>query len=166
MKLLSILFLVAVIGLAAMRARAGSQSPGEKVIRGPASEVYDPARDPSRDLAVAVMQASWAGKRILLEVGGQWCSWCHTLDTFFAADRRLLDYRDNNFIVLKVNVSQENENKPFLSNYPKIPGYPHLFVLTPEGKLLHSQDTSELERGQSYNRDKLEAFLKKWAPPA
>jgi thioredoxin-related protein len=165
MKKLSTLFLLGVVGLIAPRGISGRQNRAE-ARPGPApAGVYDPARDPSHDLAEAVMQASWSGKRILLEVGGEWCSWCHSLDAFFASNRGLLDFRDDNFIVLKVNVSPENKNESFLSNYPKIPGYPHLFVLTPDGKLLYSQDTSELELGQSYNRDKVEAFLKKWSPP-
>jgi hypothetical protein len=69
-----------------------------------------------------------------------------------------------NFIVLKINYSKENENKEFLSKYPKIPGYPHLFVLDKNGKLLCSQDTSQLEKGRGHDRDKVFAFLKKWAP--
>jgi hypothetical protein len=42
--------------------------------------------------------------------------------------------------------------------------YPHLFVLDQDGMLLHSQDTSVLEEGPSYNLDKMTGFLKKWAP--
>jgi hypothetical protein len=33
---------------------------------------YDPAADPAQDLADTVAQASLTGKRILLEIGGQW----------------------------------------------------------------------------------------------
>jgi hypothetical protein len=33
---------------------------------------YDVERDPSQDLADAVRNASASGKRILLEVGGEW----------------------------------------------------------------------------------------------
>jgi len=37
-------------------------------------------------------------------------------------------------------------------------------VLNEDGKLLHSQDTSQLERGKSYDLEKFFTFLKKWAP--
>jgi hypothetical protein len=63
-----------------------------------------------------------------------------------------------------VNVSPENENKAVLSRYPEIKGYPHLFVLEEDGELLHSQDTSPLELGASYDLQKLFTFLRKWAP--
>ena len=51
------------------------------------------------------------------------------------------------------------ENKLFLSAYPEIKGYPHLFVLDSTGKLLYSQDTSALEKGEGYDLRKFTAFL-------
>jgi hypothetical protein len=51
-----------------------------------------------------------------------------------------------------------------LSRYPKIPGYPHLFVLDSTGKFLHSQGTGELEVGDHHDREKVLSFLKAWAP--
>ena len=65
---------------------------------------------------------------------------------------------------MKVNYSEENENKAVPSAYPEIKGYPHLFVLDADGKLLHSQFTGELEKGKGYDRAKFFAFLKDWAP--
>jgi hypothetical protein len=65
---------------------------------------------------------------------------------------------------LKINYSPDNKNTAFLSKYPAIPGYPHLFVLESDGTLLQSQDTSPLEEGGSYNLDRMIAFLNKWAP--
>jgi thioredoxin-related protein len=126
---------------------------------------YDPKRNAADDIQDAIKEAQRTNKRILLEVGGQWCSWCHTLDRFFQANADLLLLRDKNFVVVKINFSEDNENKDFLSKYPPIPGYPHLFVLDSEGKLLHSQDTSVLESGRSYSLERLTAFLTDWAPP-
>jgi thiol:disulfide interchange protein len=125
---------------------------------------YDPKRDAAQDIQDAIKEAQRTNKRILLEVGGEWCGWCHTLDRFFQANPDLLFLRDKNFVTVKINFSGDNENKELLSHYPAIPGYPHIFVLDAEGKLLHSQDTSELESGKSYNLEKLTAFLTNWAP--
>ena len=36
---------------------------------------YDPKRDPAADLKTAMAEAQRGGKRILLEVGGEWCPW-------------------------------------------------------------------------------------------
>jgi thioredoxin-related protein len=112
---------------------------------------YDPKRDAAQDIQDAIKEAQRTNRRILVEVGGEWCSWCHTLDRFFQVNPDLLLLRDKNFVTVKINFSTDNENKELLSHYPAIPGYPHIFVLDAEGRLLRSQDTSELESGKSYN---------------
>jgi hypothetical protein len=70
--------------------------------------------------------------------------------------------RKRKFIVVKVNWSPENQNEAVLSEYPRISGYPHLFVLDKKGKLLHSEDTGLLESGDHHDHDKVIAFLKEW----
>jgi thiol:disulfide interchange protein len=127
-------------------------------------ERFDPTRDAKADLATAVQTAAKSGKNIILDVGGEWCSWCVFMDNFFIKNPDLAKLRDTNYVWVKINFSKENENKEFLSAYPEPAGYPHLFVLDPAGKLLQSQDTSELEEGKGYNLDKFMEFLKKWAP--
>jgi thiol:disulfide interchange protein len=124
---------------------------------------YDPKRDPEKDIQDAVAEAQRTHKRILLEVGGEWCSWCHTMDRYFAQHPTLLEFREQNFVTVRINFSRENENKKLLARYPEIPGYPHLFVLEATGKLLHSQNTEQLESGKSYDLEKFFAFLKRWA---
>lgn len=127
---------------------------------------FDPARDPFADLETAKVEAQRGGKRIMLDVGGEWCSWCHLLDAFMEGDSEIRRFRDAHYVWMKVNFSEDNENTAFLSGYPEIKGYPHLFVLDAEGRLLHSQFTGELEKGKGYDRARFVAFLKKWAPPA
>jgi len=126
---------------------------------------YDPKRDAAQDIQAAIQEAQRTRKRILLEVGGEWCSWCHTLDRFFEAHPDLVLLRDKKFVTVKINFSEENENKELLAHYGRIPGYPHLFVLDSDGKLLHSQDTSPLENGKSYDLQRLTTFLYKWELP-
>lgn len=126
---------------------------------------FDPARDAGRDLRDAVALAGKSGRRVLMDVGGEWCVWCRRLDTLWATNAGLRAYRDSNFVTLKVNWSPENKNVALLSQYPKISGYPHFFVLERDGAFLHSQDTGELEKGKGHDPEKVMAFLKAWAPP-
>lgn len=125
---------------------------------------YDPKRNAAQDLAAAINEAQRTHKNILLEVGGQWCGWCHTLDKFFAANPELAQLRDKNFVTVKVNFSEENENHELLSRFPPISGYPHIFFLDSKDKLLLSQDTGMLENGRSYNLERLTTVLTNWAP--
>ena len=124
---------------------------------------FDPARDAAKDVADAVALAKSQGKRVIVDVGGEWCSWCHTMDRFVAANDDLKSLIESRYVWVKVNYSKENRNEAFLSQWPKIEGYPHLFVLDADGKLLHSEDTSELEAGKSYDKARFVAFAQKWA---
>ncbi len=125
---------------------------------------FDPGRDPSVDLQRAITEAQKEDRNIILDVGGEWCIWCHRIDAFIEGHEEINSFLHNNYIIMKVNYSQENKNEAFLSGYPKISGYPHFFVLDKEGKLLHSQDTGKLEEGKDYNPEKFMAFLSVWAP--
>ncbi|MBB6249634.1 thioredoxin family protein [Nitrospirillum iridis] len=127
---------------------------------------FDPARDAARDVAEAVAQAKAGGKRVLVDVGGEWCVWCHRLDALFTDDARLHALREQGFVTVKVNWSKENKNEALLGQWPKVAGYPHLFVLDADGRLLQSQDTGLLEQDKGYNVDKVAAFLTRWAAPA
>jgi len=126
-------------------------------------EKFDPKRDASKDIKTAVKQAQKNDKRILLDVGGEWCIWCHRLDQFFTDNKDINDLLKGKYIVVKVNYSPENKNEKVLSQYPKIPGYPHIFILDKNGKLIHSQNTGELEKDKGYDREKVIAFLNKWS---
>jgi thioredoxin-related protein len=150
--------LISVLLLAAVWSSANAQS--TKYI--PITK-YDPKRDAAADIRDAIKEAQRTHKRILLEVGGQWCSWCHTLDGFFETHRELTELRDRNFVTVKINFSEENENKEVLSRYGEIPSFPYIFVLESDGKLLLAKNTGDLESGKSYDLEKLTAFLKHWS---
>lgn len=124
---------------------------------------YDPRRDPDKDLAAASEEAKRSNKNVFIVVGVEWCSWCHTLDRFFQEHADLATLRDKNYAVMKVSMSQENPNRAFLSRFPRIHGYPHIFILDAQGKLIHSQPTNELEDGRSYNVERFKSFLERFA---
>ena len=45
-------------------------------------------------------------------------------------------------------------------------GFPVFVVLDEEGRVIHIQDSSFLEEGQSYNQEKVLRFFKNWTPKA
>lgn len=127
-------------------------------------EEFDPTRNAAADLQAAITKAKKANKRIILDVGGEWCGWCQFLDYYLIKNKDLAEIIDKNFVWLKVNMSLENENRKFLSKYPEIKNYPHLFVLEKDGTFLHSQDTAELKDRFSFNKQSFTEFLTKWSP--
>ena len=127
------------------------------------SSTYDPKPAPEKDLLLAQAKATRENKRILVIFGGDWCIWCKRLDTFFKEHDDLRKERDDLFVLLKVNMSPLNENWPFLSHYPKIPGYPWIFVLNADGSLQQSFDTDTIEDGgNSYSEHAVKQFLARW----
>jgi thioredoxin-related protein len=123
---------------------------------------FDPTSNPFDDLKTAMELAKESNKRIILDVGGEWCIWCHRIDAFMHNTEEIKSLLKENYIVLKINYSKENKNEKFLSQYPAVEGYPHFFVLDSGGKLLHSQNTGELEKEKDYDKEKFVAFLNKW----
>ncbi len=165
----SLLIIVAIVlgTVSAFGQRGPTTGPSAKVDPGKPAftrEKFDPTRDPKIDLQKAIVTAAKDGKRIILDVGGEWCGWCVYMDKFIAQNAELAKLQGDGFVWVKVNFSEANENKVFLSPYPEPTGFPHLYVLDETGKLLHSEDTSRLEKGEIYHLAKFTAFLKEWSP--
>ncbi|WP_429160025.1 thioredoxin family protein [Aeromonas media] len=123
------------------------------------SQGYDEQRDPARDLAAATAKAQSEGKKVLLLVGGEWCSWCQEMNRFLDREPALASQFNQTFVVVKVNVSKANKNEPFLKRYPEYLGVPHFYVLDARGKLLESFNTGLLEKGKSYDEARFGKFI-------
>jgi hypothetical protein len=125
---------------------------------------YDPRRNALQDVQNAIREANQTRRNVLLEVGGEWCVWCHTLDRMFQEHAELSQLRDANFVTVLVNESHENNNEALLKRLPKMSGAPHLFVLDQYGKLLVSETSSDLEEGRGYSARRIGDFLLRWSP--
>lgn len=155
---ISCALLIALLAVPSSRIAAQLTADGQPV------STFDPNANPVADLNTAIAEAQDTHRRILLDVGGQWCIWCKYLDQFFDSHPDLKALRDRNYVWVKINFSRDNENKRFLAQYPHISGYPHIFVLDTGGHFVHSQDTSSLENGHdSYSPDRMKEFLNRWA---
>lgn len=139
-----------------------SAPPGKSTPRFYTVDVYGEERDVEEDLKMTTARAASEKKRILLQVGGDWCGWCKRLTAFIESEAPVRSSLEKNYLLMKVTWTQKQPNEAFLSKYPKIVGYPHLFVLDADGNLLHSQDTSPLEEGSGYNQERVLAFLEDW----
>ncbi len=124
---------------------------------------YDPKRDAFQDGRDAIRLAKETNRRILIEVGGDWCKWCHLLDRFLNKNPDVKKQLHQTFVFLKVNVSDENENIDFLKVFPQPLGYPHMYVTQSNGKLLVSKDTAQLQVNHKYSVKRFKAFFKRWA---
>ena len=130
---------------------------------GPAyGQWYDPARDPVADFKAAAGDAARQDKLVLMILGGDWCSWCHRLDKFISSRPELDKRLHEQFVVMKVNFSEDNENEAFISALPEFLGYPHFFIAGADQTIIGAQNTGLLEDGESYSQEAIEAFLTEW----
>lgn len=130
--------------------------------------IYNPAADAKADIAAAVKQAAKQHKNVLLQIGGNWCSWCIRFNEQVTTDTTLDKYLNDNYVVLHVNYSKENQNEEVLAKlgYPQRFGFPVFIVLDSQGTRLNTQNSEYLEEGKGYNRDKILDFFKSWSPTA
>jgi thioredoxin-related protein len=47
--------------------------------------------------------AKQSGKKILVDVYTDWCSWCKTMDAKTYSDKNVVDYLEKNFVIIKLN---------------------------------------------------------------
>ena len=123
---------------------------------------YDPNRNALQDGRDAIKLAKSTNRRILIEVGGEWCKWCHVLDRFLNNNVEIKKQLHQTFVLLKVNVSDENDNHEFLKVFPRVLGYPHIFVTESNGNLLLSKDISQFFVNGDYSVEQFEAFFKRF----
>lgn len=126
------------------------------------SKVYDDKRDPFKDAQAAIMLAQQTQRNVLIEIGGNWCTWCHKMDAFLEKNPNIYQALHNNYVLLKINVSDTNENEAFMKSLPPVQGYPHMYVSTNTGQMLLSKDTAELLDDLEYSAEYWLSFLEKW----
>ena len=129
------------------------------------SQHYDPARDPFADGRAALKLARDTHRRVLIEVGGDWCRWCHVLDKFLDENQQLREQLHRHFVILKVNVSDENDNAEFMAGFPKPLGYPLMYINEADGTIIFSKDTADLQENSRYSVQRFQQFIDKWKLP-
>jgi thiol:disulfide interchange protein len=130
------------------------------------SKVYDEKSDPFKDANAAIKLAKETQRNVLIEIGGNWCTWCKKMDAFLGKNPEVYKKLHDEFVLLKVSVSDSNENEAFMKSLPPVLGYPHMYVSTSSGKMILSKDTAELLNGEEYSKSQWLTFLNKWKSSA
>ena len=126
------------------------------------SQVYDEQRDPFSDANAALTLAQKTNRNVLIEIGGNWCTWCHKMDAFLLENPSVYQALHSKYVLLKISVSDANENESFMKSLPPVLGYPHMYVSTASGKMLLSKDTAELQDDNGYSKEIWLTFLNQW----
>lgn len=132
-------------------------------------KLYNPQADAAADIEAAVKKAAAENKFVILQGGGNWCSWCIEFARFCKADTQIDSLLNSSFVWYHPNYSKENNNKPVFAKYgyPQRFGFPVFIILNGKGERIHTQNSEYLEDGKkSYDKKKIMAFLEAWTPKA
>ena|SRR5688572_15220516 len=125
-----------------------------------------PEEKAETEITKAISEAKKSSKHVLIQIGGNWCSWCIRFHEFVSKDAQLDSLMNANYIVYRLNYSKENYNAKILTkyNFPQRFGFPVFLILDSEGNLLHTQNSWYLEDGKtSYEREKVKSFFTEWS---
>ena len=162
-------FLALMLFFALLPVAAGAQDGMKKV--------YDEQVNQLTQIDQAVKQAKADGKFVVCQVGGNWCPWCLRFADFITKDAEIAKLVKDNFVYIHVDYSpksfkedparkERSEKMMKRHGNPGRFGYPVFVVLDGKGKVLHTQDSSFLEEGKGYSKDKVVRFFKNWTPKA
>lgn len=128
------------------------------------ASLYNPFENADSALSIIQAQAAKEGKHVLIQLGGNWCSWCLEFNRFVKSDAQLDSIVKANYLVYHLNYSKENKNKKLLTQFqfPNRFGFPVWVILDSKGKQIHTQNSSYLEKDKSYNKEKVMDFLLDW----
>lgn len=139
-------------------------------------KVYDETINPLEQIDRATAKARADGKFTVCQVGGNWCPWCLRFADFVANDTAISSMISDNYEYIHVNYNprksggeaQQRQAEALMKRLDNCGrfGFPVFVVLDADGRVLHIQDSSFLEEGRGYNREKVLRFLKNWTPAA
>ncbi len=131
-------------------------------------KLYNPLADAEKDIQKAVEQARISGKHVFIQIGGNWCVWCHRFNETVMNNDTLRGILNHSYVPLHVNYSPENKNEKVLASlgYPQRFGFPVFVILDRNGNRLHTQNSAYLEDGKGHNSTEIFKFLYSWTPTA
>lgn len=131
-------------------------------------KLYTPEANAEKEIKDAVKLAKDQGKHVLIQIGGNWCIWCARFNDFISSDKSIDSLVNNNYVVCHLNYSKENKNEALLAKYgyPQRFGFPVFLILDGKGNLLHTQNSSYLEKEKSYSKENVTGFFNDWTPKA
>ncbi|AWM41355.1 thiol:disulfide interchange protein precursor [Gemmata obscuriglobus] len=130
-----------------------------------AVKVYDEKADAKALIEAALVSAKRENRRVLVQWGGNWCSWCLLLHNKFTTDRALAKTLRYEYDVVHIDSKNTDLLKKYnvdLSNA----GVPFLTVLNADGTVLVNQPTEPFETKEDgkngHDAKKLQEFLDRY----
>jgi thiol-disulfide isomerase/thioredoxin len=126
---------------------------------------YDTSADADHDVARAFAQARTENKRVLIDLGGNWCGDCRVLAGIMELPE-VKHFIDAHYVVVAVDVGRFNRNLQIPARFgitQRLEGVPSVLIADPQGTLINAGHTAALADARSMSPQDIVNWLASWA---
>lgn len=126
---------------------------------------YDEHADANKAVAAAFDRAKKSRKRVLIDLGGNWCVDCVVLANFLKLPE-MHRFMDAHYEMVAVDVGRFDHNLQIPARFgltARLKGVPVLLIATPDGKLVNGNDVFATADASTMTPRALADYLAKYA---
>jgi len=126
---------------------------------------FDSAADADADVDAAVTRARRSHKRVLIDLGGNWCADCRILAGLMERPE-MRAFLSAHYEIVSVDVGRFNRNLQIPARYgitSRLEGVPAILVVTPDGRLVNGGHISAIQDARHFTPQALADWLAQWA---
>ena len=126
---------------------------------------YDETANADAQVAAAFARAQKSHKRVLIDLGGNWCVDCIVLANFLKLPE-MQRFMAAHYEVVTVDVGRFNRNLQIPARFgvtKKLEGVPALLIATPDGKLVNGKDVFATASASEMTPKSVADYLAKYA---
>ena len=126
---------------------------------------YDASANADADVNAAFARAKAEHKRVLIDLGGNWCGDCRILAAVMELPE-VKNFLDAHYIMVNVDVGRFDRNLQIPARFgitQRLEGVPSILVAEPDGKLIDRSAISALADARSMTPQALADWLAQWA---
>ena len=125
---------------------------------------YDEAAHADTDVDAAFARARTSGKRVLIDLGGNWCADCKILANVMAMPD-LKPWLEAHYEMVMVDVGRFDRNLQVPARFgitQRLAGVPTILIATPDGKLVNDGDPFTLANATAMSPQAIADWLAQW----
>jgi thiol:disulfide interchange protein len=129
------------------------------------TQPYDEGANAEAAVAAAFARAQKSHKRVLIDLGGNWCVDCIVLSNFLKLPE-MERFMAAHYEVVTVDVGRFNRNLQIPARFgvtKKLEGVPALLIATPDGKLVNGKDVFATATASEMTPKSVADYLAKYA---
>lgn len=128
------------------------------------SKPYDPSADANAALDAALARARTSGKRVLIDLGGNWCPDCIILSNVMSLPE-VAPFIAAHYEVVMVDVGRFNRNLQITARFGitrRLEGVPYVFITDADGKLLNAGHAATLDEARNMQPQAIVDWIASW----